>query len=127
MSRSRRPWTDEQVEQIVGNILRSGVILAGGVVVVGGVLYLIRYGADSPNYQVFRGEPTDLRTLPGILTDARSLRRRGLIQLGLLLLIATPIARVVFSAFAFAQQRDYTYVVVTLVILSVLTYSLVWS
>ncbi len=127
MSRSRRPWTDEQVEQIIGNLLRTGVILAAGVVVVGGVLYLIRYGADAPNYRVFRGEPTDLRTLPGILTDARSLRRRGLIQLGLLLLIATPIARVVFSAFAFAQQRDYTYVVVTLVVLSVLIYSLMGS
>ncbi len=124
----RRPigsWTDEQVEQIVGNLLRGGVLLAAGVVVVGGTLYLIRYGADSPNYQVFRGEPTDLRTLSGILTDVVSLRRRGLIQLGLLLLIATPIARVVFSVLAFASQRDYTYVIVTLIVLGVLIYSLV--
>lgn len=123
----RRPmgsWTDEHVEQIVGNLLRGGVLLAAGVVVVGGTLYLIRYGADSPNYQVFHGEPTDLRGLTGILTDVVSLHRRALIQLGLLLLIATPIARVVFSVFAFAKQRDYTYVIVTLIVLGVLMYSL---
>ncbi len=123
----RRPvgsWTDEQVEQIIGNLLRGGVLLAAGVVVVGGVLYLIHYGANSPNYQVFHGEPTDLRGLSGILTDAVSLRRRALIQLGLLLLIATPILRVAFSVFAFAKQRDYTYVIVTLIVLGVLMYSL---
>jgi len=125
MRRLRRRWTDEQVEQIVGNLLRAGVSLAAGVVVVGAVLYLIRYGATSSNYQVFRGEPTDLRSLSGIFADALSLHGRGLIQFGLLLLIATPIARVIFSVFAFAQQRDYTYVIITLIVLTVLIYSLV--
>lgn len=125
MARSRQRWTDHQVEQIVGNLLRGGVILSAGVVLLGGVLYLIRYGMNPPNYQVFRGEPTDLRTLPGIMTDALSLRRRGLIQFGLLLLIATPIVRVAFTAFAFARQRDHTYLIVTLIVLGVLIYSLV--
>jgi uncharacterized membrane protein len=42
-----------------------------------------------------------------------------------LLLVATPVARVAFSAFAFAQQRDHIYVIVTLSVLAVLVYSLV--
>jgi uncharacterized membrane protein len=71
------------------------------------------------------GEPTDLRSVSGIVTDALSLQARGIIQLGLLLLVATPVARVAFSAFAFAQQRDRTYVMVTLGVLAVLVYSLV--
>lgn len=79
MARSRQRWTEHQVEQIVGNLLRGGVILSATVVLVGGVLYLIRYGMNAPNYQVFRGEPTDLRTIPGIVADALALRRRGLI------------------------------------------------
>jgi len=123
----RRPvirWTDELLEQMLGNLLRGGVSLAAGVVAVGGVLYLIRYGANSPNYHVFHGEPADLRGVSGILTDVMSLHRRALIQLGLLLLIATPVARVVFSVFAFAKQRDYTYVIITLIVLGVLIYSL---
>ena len=124
MTRFRQRWTEHQVEQMIGALLRGGVILSAVVVFVGGVLYLIHYGTTAPNYQVFHGEPTDLRTLPGILTAASSLQRRGLIQFGLLLLIATPIVRVGFTAFAFAQQRDRTYLLITLVVLAILLYSL---
>ena len=49
---------------------------------------------------------------------------RGIIQLGLLLLIATPVARVVFSVIGFVRQRDFVYVVLTLIVLAVLLYSL---
>jgi uncharacterized membrane protein len=48
-------------------------------------------------------------------------------QLGLLLLVATPIARVVFSAFGFWRERDYRYVFITLIVLGVLLYSLLKS
>jgi uncharacterized membrane protein len=117
-------WSDERVEEVMGNLLRAGVILAAIVVLVGGIFYLFHYGATSPDYRVFRGEPANLRSLSGILADAISLHSRGLIQLGLLLLVATPVARVVFSVFAFARQRDLTYVVLTLIVLAVLIYSL---
>jgi uncharacterized membrane protein len=116
-------WSDERVEAILGNLLRAGVVIASTVVLVGGVFFLIRYGATSPDYRTFRGEPADLRSVSGILTDAVNLRSRGLIQLGLLLLVATPVARVVFSVFAFARQHDLTYVVLTLIVLAVLLYS----
>ena len=95
------------------------------MVLTGGIFYLIRYHSTSPGYRVFRGEPADLRSVSGILADAIELRSRGLIQLGLLLLVATPVARVVFSVFAFARQHDLTYVVLTLIVLAVLIYSLV--
>jgi uncharacterized membrane protein len=124
MSQHRDSYTDEQMEQIIGNLLRIGVIISAVMVSIGGVLYLIHYGTKSPNYRVFHGEPSDLRSLFGILSDALSLRSRGIIQAGLLLLIATPVARVVFSVLAFALQRDYIYVIVTLVVLGVLIYSL---
>ena len=117
-------WTDEQVEGTIGNLLRLGVLLAGAVVVAGAAVYLVRHGHEAPDYHVFRGEPTDLTTLRGIWRQTISGRGRGLIQLGLLLLIATPIARVAFSLFAFVRQRDRLYVVVALLVLSVLVYSL---
>jgi uncharacterized membrane protein len=75
-------------------------------------------------FTVFVGEPADLRNVSGIVRDALALRGRGLIQLGLLLLIATPVARVAFSVVAFAMQRDRLYVVVALIVLAVLMYSL---
>src|SRR5512147_2535787 len=124
MPQSRRPWSDEKVEEIVGNLLRSGVIASAIFVLAGGIIYLIRYGANLPEYSIFRGEPAEFRSVEGILKAAFALRSRGLIQLGLLLLIATPVARVVFSIFAFALQRDRIYIVVTLIVLAVLIYSL---
>ena len=125
MSQLKRGWTDEQVDQLIGTLLRSGVIVAALVVLIGGISYLIRYGATLPDYRVFRGEPADLRSLSGIVSDALSFRTRGIIQLGLLLLIATPIARVAFSIFAFTLQRDRIYIIVTFIVLCVLIYSLV--
>jgi uncharacterized membrane protein len=119
-----RAWTDEQVEQFLGTLLRSGVIVAGAVVLFGGIFYLLHYGGTFPDYRVFRGEPADLRSVLEIVKDSLSFHSRGLIQLGLLLLIATPVLRVVFSVFAFALQRDLTYVLTTLIVLSVLVYSL---
>jgi uncharacterized membrane protein len=124
MSRSGRVWTDDQVEMIVGNLLRAGVIAAATVVLVAGILYLIRHGAAPPDYRVFHGEPADLRSVPGIVRDVLALRSRAVIQLGLLLLIATPVARVAFAVFAFARQRDRTYVIVTLLVLAMLLYSM---
>ncbi|MGA3293047.1 MAG: DUF1634 domain-containing protein [Candidatus Acidiferrales bacterium] len=120
-------WSDERIENIIGNLLRAGVILAAAVVLTGGVLYVAKFGGQKPQYQVFRGEPSDLRSVSQIFTEAVSLHSRGLIQLGLLLLIATPVARVAFSVLAFAEQRDWLYVSITLVVLAVLVYSLASS
>jgi uncharacterized membrane protein len=124
MAHTERAWTDERVELIIGGLLRAGVVLAAAVVVAGAVIYLLRHGSALPHYRVFQGEPADLRRVSGILADALALRGRGVIQLGLLLLIATPVARVAFSVVAFALQRDRLYVVVTLLVLGVLIFSL---
>jgi uncharacterized membrane protein len=120
----KRAWTDEQMDRIISTLLRSGVIVAALVVLVGGIFYLIHYGVTLPHYGVFRGEPARLRTVSGIVQEALSFRTRGIIQLGLLLLVATPVARVAFSILAFALQRDRTYVIVTLIVLIILIYSL---
>jgi uncharacterized membrane protein len=119
-----KPWTDQQVDVTIAIILRAGVIVSALTVLMGGVFYLSRYGFTLPNYRVFLGEPADLRSISGIISDALALRPRGIIQFGLLLLIATPIVRVAFAVAAFALQRDRVYVMVTLIVLGVLLYSL---
>ena len=124
MPRSAPSSNDEKLEQVLGNLLRAGVMVSGVVVLAGGVLYLLRHGSAVPHYRVFSGEPSDLRHVRGIVSDALALQGRGLIQLGLLLLVATPVARVLFSLVGFALQRDRTYVVVTLIVLAVLIYGL---
>lgn len=124
MSAATVQRTDQRMDEILGQLLRTGVILAAVIVFVGGVVYLTRHQVAPTNYHVFQGEPVELRTILGIFHEAFAFKGRGLIQLGLLILIATPIARVVFSVFAFLYQRDWIYVIVTLVVLGLLFYSL---
>jgi uncharacterized membrane protein len=116
--------TGRKMATFIGTLLRTGVILAATVVLAGAVVYLARHGMDAPQYHAFRGEPSDLCSVTGIVADAVALSGRGIIQLGLLLLIATPVMRVAVSLAAFLLERDWTYVVATLIVLSLLIYSL---
>jgi uncharacterized membrane protein len=55
---------------------------------------------------------------------AFTLNSAAIVQLGLVLLIATPVARVAMSLVAFILQRDRVYIVVTSIVLALLIYSL---
>ena len=116
--------SDQRIDLIMSRLLRTGVLLSAMFVLAGGALYLLRHPTPVTDYHHFQGEPAEFRTVPGIFHEALAGHGRGLIQFGLLLLIATPIARVAFSLLAFLYQRDWTYVLVTLIVLGLLFYSL---
>jgi uncharacterized membrane protein len=119
---------DQRLDTLLGNLLRYGVLISASVVLVGGMVYLLLNGTKPvPNYKDFVGQPVFLESLGGIFNLAVQGNSRGIIMVGIILLIGTPIARVVFSVFAFAVQRDYLYVVVTLIVLVILLYSLLFS
>ena len=124
MDNSPSHLNDVRVENMLGQVLRAGVLIAASVVFSGGVLYLIQYGRTVTDKQVFQSEPAEFRSVSGVIHDALTLDSRGIIQLGLLLLIATPIARVIFSVIAFAIQGDRAYVVFASIVLAVLLFSL---
>jgi len=107
--------------------LRAGVLSSALIVLCGAVIYLARHGFSPADYRVFRGEPTGLKSVRGIVRDAFSLHSRGIIQLGLLCLMATPVARVAFSVWGFAEEHDRMYVSFTVVVLLILLYSLLGS
>ena len=115
---------DKGVEIFLGTMLRWGVLLAALVVFGGGVCFLAESRDAARNYRIFRGEPAELRSLPEIVHQAIALRPLGVIQFGLLLLIATPVARVLFSVLGFGLERDWMYVVITLLVLALLIYTL---
>jgi uncharacterized membrane protein len=122
-----QPWRDRRIEIILGNLLRTGVLISAAVVLSGACVYLSRHAHEPADYRVFRGEPSEYRTIRGVIQSVMNGRGRGLIQLGLLLLIATPIARVAFSVAGFAIERDRLYVAFTLIVLTILLYSLLGS
>lgn len=124
---NERAWTDKKIEDILGNLLRAGVAFSAAVVFLGAVIYLAKHGRSPADYRVFEGEPSELRSVPGIVRGALDLSGRGIIQLGLLLLIATPVARVILSIWGFAEERDRMYVAFTVIVLAILIFSLAGS
>lgn len=112
------------IDTLLAYVLRAGVLASAILVVSGGVIYLSTHWHATAAYDVFRGQPPELRSVGGAFRAAWALTGEGLIELGLLLLIATPIARVALSVILFARQRDWLYVGITLLVLGLLAYSL---
>jgi uncharacterized membrane protein len=100
------------------------IALAAAAVFLSGVVYLSQHGTVPGDFRSFHGEPADLCSPFGILRDALKLNGRGMIQLGVLLLIATPVARVVLTVYAFGREHDWLYVLITGIVLAVLLFSL---
>lgn len=119
------PSHEAQLARSLSNLLQYGVWLASAVVLIGGILYIMRHGAEPVDYHVFRGEPAMYRSLAGIVTAMFAGHRRAIIQFGLLILIATPIVRVILSFISFLCWRDFTYAAITAVVLSGLIYSFI--
>jgi uncharacterized membrane protein len=115
---------DRRLETIIGRLLQAGVLLAAATVLLGGALYLAVCHADHVNYQTFAAGGSDTRTLDGIVRSAAHFDSLGIIQLGLLLLIATPVARVGLAIAGFALERDRLYTVVSAIVLVILLASL---
>jgi uncharacterized membrane protein len=127
MTNPRARVSDHAVEQVVGRLLQLGVLIAAVVVLIGGVLLLKQHAGTPVTFSVFQGEPDGLRSITGILRGVAAVQSESIVQLGLLLLIATPVARVAFTLVAFVLQRDRTYVAVTTLVLALLLYGLVFG
>jgi uncharacterized membrane protein len=121
------PWSDEQVELWMGRVLQIGVAVAALIVFAGGIVYLVHQGGERPDYRNFHDVAPWLKTAGGIVQAVIDGHGRALIQLGVLLMIATPVMRVVFAVFAFALEKDWLYTGVSCFVLAILTYSLFFA
>jgi uncharacterized membrane protein len=119
--------TDDKLESMIATILRLGVLAAALIVSVAGVFYLIEHHDDPVPYGAFHMERSDLRTVTGILASSMQMQSDAIIQLGLLLLIATPFARVALAAIGFYLERDYLYTGVSVLVLTILIFGLLRS
>ena len=120
------PTNDSALDGRISILLRAGMMIAATVILTGGVLFLSIHGRTTPDYRTFRGVPDQLNSVHYILRGALHGQSLAIIQLGMLLLIATPVLRVLFSVFAFAAARDYLYVAISTTVLVILFYSLIW-
>jgi uncharacterized membrane protein len=124
MARPVGQWTDQRLEVIISVLLRTGVGIAAAVVLLGGICFLSKHGHEQPEYHVFHATSEAYRSISGVLHNVAPSNCQAVIQLGLLLLILTPMARVAFSLAGFALEHDGTYMVLTSIVLIILIYSL---
>jgi uncharacterized membrane protein len=118
-----RKIQDTDLERVIGNLLRYGVLTASLIVLAGGIVYLVRHGGEVPQYGQFKGEP-DIMRRPGPMWQAiLNGRGRPLIALGLLVLIATPIARIICSIVGYLLEKDWLYTVITAIVLVVILWN----
>lgn len=117
-------WSDSTIQSLIGYILRVGVLLSSAIVLVGGFIYLWRHGGDLPHYTRFIDESSRYADIFKLLAGACGFHGRDIIQLGLIVLIATPIARILFSALGFLLEKDYLYILICFLVLGIIAFSM---
>ena len=109
----------------MGRLLQIGVLAASVVMAIGGLLYMRAHHGETPNYRVFSSEPLRLRHFGGVASGIISGDPAAIIQLAVLLLIATPVARVAFALIAFLIEKDKLFVLISSIVLVVLLYGFI--
>lgn len=120
-----KKFRDADMQIIIGWILRGGVIISMVVVFIGGVLFIYRHGHSIPNYHKFTKIPDFISEPKGILQGALNFKGQAIIQLGIILLVATPVLRVIFAAIGFLMEKDYLYVLISVIVLLIITISMI--
>ncbi|MEK6703378.1 MAG: DUF1634 domain-containing protein [Planctomycetota bacterium] len=103
----------------LASLMIAGVWLAAGLCMLGLAMSLIQ-GEPRATLKPFTGVMGELTSPTAVLSAAVKLDPRGLMALGVLVLIATPVARVAFSLVTFAMERDKVYVLITAIVLGLL-------
>lgn len=115
---------DKDIQVILGTLLRAGVIISMTIVLIGGVIFLVHNKGVITDYKVFKPELAKFSSIAAIFKGVSTFHGDAIVQFGILMLIFTPIARIVFAIFSFLIERDYLYVLIGIIILAIITISL---
>lgn len=124
MSAINKNINDKDIQVILGTLLRAGVIISMTIVLIGGVIFLIHNKGVITDYKVFKPELAKFSSIAAIFKGLLTFHGDAIVQFGILMLIFTPVARIVFAIFSFLIEKDYLYVLIGLIILAIITISL---
>lgn len=123
--------TKTNLQRLIGTTLRTGVIVASVTGIIGGAIFLAAHGGQQVSFRTFEGAASPYTSPWQMLHQALTWNDAdhtnlglAIAQLGILLLMLTPIIRIVFSIVAFAMERDRIYVAITSTVLMILVGSL---
>jgi uncharacterized membrane protein len=119
--------SEDGMKLFIGKTLRFGTIISCVVTLLGGTIFLLHSHHVVPDYspENFSGTAGYLREFSGIISHVMKADGAAIIQLGVIVLIATPITRILFSAIAFLLEKDYLYVGITLLVLAIIITNMV--
>jgi uncharacterized membrane protein len=117
-------FKDKDMQLLLSHVLRAGTIVSITIVFIGGVFFIYRHGHSISDYHKWNGIPGFIRTPSGIFHGIWALHGQAMIQLGIVLLIATPILRIAFSAIGFVLEKDYMYLGISLLVLGIIFFSM---
>lgn len=120
-----KTFQDRDLQTFVGNLLRFGVIIAMVIVVAGMVLYLFAHGREQADYGTFRED--GIFRAAAFWQGLKSGDSEAIMQLGVILLITTPIARVLFTMIGFWLEKDRLYTLIAFIVLCIIAYSLLFG
>jgi uncharacterized membrane protein len=116
---------DDAMRQVIGSLLRWGVILSAVVTSIGGLFFLMSHGQEQvPSYQRYSGTLLQYRNVHQLVNGVINGNSESLIQIGIMMLIATPVARLVFSLFTFTKEKDFVFAGITLLVLCIVAFSM---
>ena len=118
----------DTMNAVIGRVLRYGVVVSAVVIVMGAVGLAISQGStDTSGFLGYnQAVPHDgIDASPsGIISGLASFAPTYWILLGVVLLIATPVVRVLISVILFAAEKDRLYVLITAAVLTQLLFSI---
>lgn len=113
----------------ISYVLRAGVMAAGAIILFGVVLFLVAgppaSGPHTLNDVIGNGGHRIMVSPSSIAHDAAAGSPVAVIQLGVLVLILTPMMRVAMTIFLFVALRDRIFVAITAVVFSVLVLGII--
>lgn len=117
-----KPFTDVDLNRSVGNLLRLGVVLSVVTSLVGFVK-LFTEGFKMPKYKMLEMGDSSEKVWGSFWDSLCKGEGMAIIQLGILLLILTPLVRIIFALIGYLKEKDYIYVIISLIVLAIMTVS----
>ncbi|MDR2205482.1 MAG: DUF1634 domain-containing protein [Flavobacteriaceae bacterium] len=118
----KRNFTDLDLKRSVGNLLRTGVVLSVATSLIGFVKLFLE-GFKMPKDYSELAPPVHTKVFHYFWISLSKLEGMGIIQLGILFLIITPVMRIIFVLIGFLKEKDFTYVIISFIVLGIIVFS----